>query len=45
VNSIARHAQGIGVIIGSPVPNPEKAGKDLFNIRIEIYWFQVHINF
>jgi len=31
VNSIARHAQGIGVIIGSPVPNPEKAGKDLFN--------------
>src|SRR6185436_7505700 len=31
VDKLKEHADGIGVLIGVPVYNPAKAGKDLFN--------------
>lgn len=35
IELIKSHSEGIGVIIGSPAPNPEIKGKDLFNAA----WF------
>jgi NAD+ synthase (glutamine-hydrolysing) len=34
IESIARDTNGIGVIIGAPVVNPEKEGKDLYNAAL-----------
>lgn len=35
LEEIKRHSHGIGVIVGAPAKNPEKAGKDLMNAA----WF------
>lgn len=37
VNAIKEHADGIGVLIGSPARNPQKEGKDLFNAVFLLY--------
>ncbi len=37
VDRIKLHADTIGVLIGSPVRNPKKEGKDLFNAAILLY--------
>ena len=31
IDTIKKHSFGIGVIVGSPAPNPDPRGKDLFN--------------
>lgn len=37
IEQIKAHTHGIGVIVGAPAPNPEKAGKDLFNAAWFLY--------
>jgi NAD+ synthase (glutamine-hydrolysing) len=41
VDIIRQHADTIGVLIGSPVRNPRKEGKDLFNAAILLHEKQV----
>lgn len=41
VDIIRQHADSIGVLIGSPVRNPRKEGKDLFNAAILLHEKQV----
>lgn len=41
VDIIKEHADGIGVLIGSPVRNPRKEGKDLFNAVLLLHEKQV----
>ncbi len=41
IEAIKAHTQDIGVIVGAPAPNPEKAGKDLFNAAWFLYEGQV----
>jgi NAD+ synthase (glutamine-hydrolysing) len=42
IEKIKPKTEKIGVIVGCPVPNPRKAGKDLFNAAIFIYKNQIH---
>ncbi|MFN5647496.1 MAG: nitrilase-related carbon-nitrogen hydrolase, partial [Sphingobacteriales bacterium] len=37
VDEIRKHADNIGVIIGSPARNPKREGKDLFNAAWFLY--------
>ena len=37
IDEICRHADTIGVLIGSPTRNPQKEGKDLFNAVLLLY--------
>ncbi|MDF2193661.1 NAD+ synthase [Paraflavitalea sp. CAU 1676] len=39
---IKEHTEDIGVIVGSPMRNPEAAGKDLFNAAWFLYGKKVH---
>lgn len=41
IEQIKAHTKDIGVIVGAPAPNPEKAGKDLFNAAWFLYEGQV----
>ena len=42
IEKIKPKTDKIGVIVGSPVRNPRKEGKDLFNAAIFIYKSQIH---
>ena len=41
LNRIAKYADGIGVIVGSPAHNPVRDGKDLFNAAFLLYDKQI----
>ncbi|WP_276479940.1 NAD+ synthase [Paraflavitalea pollutisoli] len=42
IDIIKEHTEDIGVIVGSPMRNPEVAGKDLFNAAWLLYEKKVH---